>query len=79
MGNKDTSGVLIRVGRTIKALREHSEMTHAELARKLHLNKDAVVRIERGQYNMRLSTLFKIAHIFGRRLKISFVKMKGGV
>jgi DNA-binding XRE family transcriptional regulator len=53
-------------------------MTQAVLARKLHVGQDIVTRMEKGQYDMLLSTLFRIANIFGRRLKISFVKRKGG-
>lgn len=71
--------LLIRIGREIKIMRESSRMTQGELAKKLRFKKEAVSRIEKGEYNMRLSTLFKIAHIFGRRVKIYFVKRKGGV
>jgi DNA-binding XRE family transcriptional regulator len=54
-------------------------MTQGELAKKLRFKKEAVARIEKGEYNMLMGTLFKIAHIFGRRVKIYFVKIKGGV
>lgn len=79
MTNNAGEKLLIRIGREIKILRESSRMTQGELAKKLRFKKEAVSRIEKGEYNMRLSTLFKIAHIFGRRLKIYFVKIKGGV
>jgi predicted transcriptional regulator len=78
MAHNDTDAALIRVGREISKLRKHSRMTQAVLARKLHVGQDIVTRMEKGQYDMLLSTLFRIANIFGRRLKISFVKRKGG-
>ena len=71
--------ILIDVGRKIRILRESADMTQAELAKRLHIKQEAVARIEKGQYNMRLSTLIKIAAIFGRTLKITFAKRKGGV
>lgn len=71
--------LLVRIGREIKIMRESSCMTQGELAKKLRFKKEAVSRIEKGEYNMRLSTLFKIAHIFGRRVEITFVKRKVGV
>jgi len=54
-------------------------MTHAELAKRLGVRKEVVIKIEKGQYNMRLQTLMEIARIFGRRLRISFIKRKGGI
>jgi len=79
MPHYDADGALIRVGRKIRLLRERSNMTQAQLAKKLHFKKEIVNRIENGQYNMRLITLIRIAGIFGRRLKITFVKRKGGI
>ena len=79
MRHYSDEGLLVRIGREIRILRESSHMTQGELAKKLSFKKEAVARIEKGGYNMRLNTLFKIANIFGRRLKIYFVKIKGGV
>lgn len=71
----DTGAVLIRVGREISKMRKHSRMTQAVLARKLHVRQDTVARMEKGQYNMLLSTLLRIANVFGRDLEISFVRI----
>lgn len=79
MRHYSDEGLLVRIGREIRILRESSHMTQGELAKKLRFKKEAVARIERGEYNMLMGTLFEIAHIFGRRLKIYFVKIKGGV
>ena len=53
-------GLLIRVGREIKVLRERSNMTQGELAKKLHSKKGIITRIEKGQYNMLLRTLIRM-------------------
>lgn len=79
MAHYDSSETLIRVGHKIRILRERAGVTQAELAKKLRTRKEVVSRIEEGRHNLLLSTLFEIAHIFGRRLKITFVKRKGGV
>jgi len=79
MSHWDTDGVLIDVGRKIAGLRKRAHMTHAELAKRLGVRKEVVMKIETGQYDMLLETLMEIAWIFGRRLSIRFVKKKGGV
>lgn len=79
MSHWDTDGVLIDVGRKIEGLRKRAHMTHAELAKRLGVKKEVVIKIEKGQYNMLLETLMEIAWIFGRRLSIRFVKRKEGV
>ena len=79
MTHYDSDGILIRVGRKIRILRQHAHMTHAEFAKRLRVRKEIMIKIEQGQYNMRLLTLMKIARIFGRRLEIRFIKRKEGV
>jgi len=48
-------------------------MTQAELAGKLYISTEDVARIEKGLYKLRLGTLLKIAHVFGKRLEINFI------
>jgi DNA-binding XRE family transcriptional regulator len=79
MSHWDTDGVLIDVGRKIEGLRKRAHMTHAELAKRLSVRKEVVIKIEKGQYDMLLETLIEIARIFGRRLSIRFVKRKEGI
>jgi len=79
MPHCDTDGGLIDVGRKIEGLRKRAHMTHAEFAKRLGVKKEVVIKIEKGQYNMLLETLMEIAWIFGRRLRITFIKRKGGV
>jgi len=78
MAHYDSSETLISVGRKIRILRERAGITQAELAKKLRTKKEVVSRIEKGRYNLLLSTLIEIAHIFGRQLQIRFIKRKGG-
>jgi len=75
----DTEEVLIRVGREIGRMRRDSGMSQAMLARKLRVAKEVVGKIERGEYNIRLGTLLRIARIFGRQLEIRFIKVKGEI
>ena len=76
MLNKRAGEVLLQVGRQIRAMREGAGMTQAELARKLRLREEAVFRSEKGLYNMRMRLLFKIAKIFGRRLKFRVINRR---
>ena len=73
------SGILVRVGRQIAAMRKRSGMTQAELASKLHIDKESMARIEKGQYRLRMRLLFKIAQVFGKKLQVTLIKRKGGV
>jgi len=59
MRNYSDEGLLVRIGCKIRILQESSHMTQGELAKKLRFKKEAVSRIEKGQYNIRLSTLIK--------------------
>lgn len=76
MIKKDDDRVLLRVGRQIRRMRQGAGMTPAEFARKLRVSKEVVRRIEKGQRNLRLDTLFKIARIFGRHLKFRIVNRR---
>ena len=76
MLNKRAVGVLLRVGRQIRAMRKGAGMTPAELAKKLRVREEAVFRMEQGLYNMRMRMLFKIAQIFGRRLKFRVISRR---
>lgn len=73
MLKNNVGGTLVRLGRQIRRMRESAGMTPVELARKLRVSKDVVSRIEKGQDDMLLDTLFKIARIFGRSLKFRVV------
>ena len=79
MPHLDNDGILVRVGRKIAVMRKRSNMTQAELAGKLHISTEDVARIENGLYKLRLGTLLKIAHVFGKRLEVKIIRGKGRI
>jgi HTH-type transcriptional regulator/antitoxin HipB len=62
----------LRLGLTIKQLRQKSGMTQEDLARRLKTTKSAVSRLESSSGSARLETLEKIAVAFGKELVIKF-------
>lgn len=61
------------IAHKIVELREKAHMTQAQLARELHTKQQVVSRLEDENYKPSLTTLEKIAHVFGKRLEINFV------
>ena len=57
----------------IAVLRNHKSMTQQNLAKLLHTTQQTVSKLEKTDNNVTLSTLEKIAEIFGKRLQIKFV------
>ena len=55
------------------SLREFLQMTQEDVAKKMHTTKSAVSRWEKHGGDIRVSTLQKMAHAFGKKLKIQFV------
>lgn len=60
-----------KVGVMIKQLRVNQGMTQEELALKLHTKKSAISRMENHSEDIRLSTLGKVAEVFGKKLQIA--------
>ncbi len=54
-------------------LRKKAKMSQAELAKKVGTTQSNIARIESGNQNMTISTLDKLAQVFGKELKISIV------
>ena len=80
MPDTDSARLLADIGRKTRKMREEAGMTQGGLARRLRTTKVFVCKIEEGrQHNLRLATLIRIAAVFGRRVKLTFVKRKGGV
>ena len=61
------------IAHKIADLRERSHMTQTELAKKLHTKQQVISRMEKDLYKPSLTTLEKIAHVFGKRLEINFI------
>jgi HTH-type transcriptional regulator / antitoxin HipB len=62
-----------KVGVVLRNLREEAGLTQGELANALHTHKSAISRIETKSEDIRLSTLFKIAEVFGKHVSINIV------
>ncbi len=70
--NYDVGYSEFKIGEMVRELRQKAGLTQADLAHKLHTKKSAVSRLEQHATDIRLSTLLKIALLFGKRLRISF-------
>jgi DNA-binding XRE family transcriptional regulator len=63
----------LAIAHQIAEMREKNCMTQAELAKRLHTRQQVVSRLEQDNYKTSISTLEKIAIIFGKHLEIRFV------
>ena len=59
-----------KIGTLIREAREKSGMTQEEVAKKLHTQKTAISRLEQRATDVRLSTLFRLAAVFGKELQV---------
>ena len=59
-----------KIGVVLKQAREKAGLTQEELARRLKTKKTAISRIENHAEDIKLSTLEKVAHALGKRLKV---------
>ncbi|PIR92607.1 XRE family transcriptional regulator [Candidatus Falkowbacteria bacterium CG10_big_fil_rev_8_21_14_0_10_44_15] len=57
----------------INELRKRKKISQAQLAAKVGMKQSAIGRIESGEQNLTLETLFKIAHALGKELEVKFV------
>jgi HTH-type transcriptional regulator / antitoxin HipB len=69
--NYDVGYEEFKIGVVIKELRINEGMTQEELAEKLHTKKSVISRMENHSEDIRLSTLSKVAEIFGKKLQIA--------
>jgi len=60
-----------KIGLMIKELRIKEGMTQEELARKMNTKKSVISRMENHSEDVRLSTLGKVAEVFGKKLQIA--------
>jgi HTH-type transcriptional regulator / antitoxin HipB len=67
----DTGYEQFKIGMVIKELRIKEGMTQEELAGKLHTKKSVISRMENHSEDIRLSTLNKVAEVFGKKLQIA--------
>ena len=60
-----------KIGMMIKEMRVKTGMTQEELAEKLSTKKSVISRMENHSTDVRLSTLQKVAAIFGKQLRVA--------
>ena len=68
--NFDTGYEEFKIGMMIKEMRLESGMTQEQLAEKLETKKSVISRMENHSEDIRLSTLQKVASVFGKQLKV---------
>ena len=69
--NYDEGYIDFKLSVVLKMLREEAGLTQEELADMMHTKKSAISRIENKDDDIRVSTLVKIAKVFGKRVQIS--------
>ena len=65
-----------KAGQEIKRMRELEVMTQAELSEETGIDKSDISKYERGQHNITLATLERIATALQTTVKIIFKKNK---
>lgn len=63
----------LMISHQIAELRERHHMSQKQLAERLHTRQQVISRIEKDNYRPSLTTLEKIADLFGKKLEIRFV------
>ncbi|MGO1543590.1 MAG: helix-turn-helix transcriptional regulator [Gulosibacter sp.] len=56
------------VTNTIRATREQTGMTQAELAKQIGVTRQTLIAIEQGKYSPTLELAFKVARVFNRSI-----------
>lgn len=69
----DTGYEEFKIGMLIKEMRIESGMTQEQLAEKLKTKKSVISRIENHSEDIRLSTLQKVASVFGKQLRVAML------
>ena len=64
---------LHEIGERITELRKRIGWTQEELAEKLKTKKSVISRMENHSEDIRLSTLQKVASVFGKRIQIAMM------
>ena len=71
--NFDTGYEEFKIGMMIKEMRLESGMTQEQLAEKLETKKSVISRMENHSEDIRLSTLQKVASVFGKQLRVAML------
>ena len=71
--NFDAGYEELKIGMMIKKMRLESGMTQEQLAEKLETKKSVISRMENHSEDIRLSTLQKVASVFGKQLRVAML------
>ncbi len=69
----DTGYEDFKIGMMIKEMRLENGMTQEQLAEKLATKKSVISRMENHSEDIKLSTLQKIASVFGKQLRVAML------
>lgn len=69
----DTGYEDFKIGMMIKEMRIENGMTQEQLAEKLDTKKSVISRMENHSEDIKLSTLQKIASVFGKQLRVAML------
>ena len=72
----DIETAKLRLAHKLAEIREKSNFTQAQLAKKMGVSQQLVSRIESGSNNLTLETLIRFLDLFGVCIKIHFEKRK---
>jgi len=68
----ETEKKKLEISLAISDLRKKKRLSQAELAEKIGLRQSAIGRIEKGEQNLTIKTLQKIAEAFNKELVVDF-------
>lgn len=63
----------VKMACDIAILRNKKKLTQKQLAKELKISQAAVARIEGGEQNLTIATLWKIGKVFGKKLSVKFI------
>lgn len=76
--NTATRKKLVEIGETIRAARERAEMSQASLATKVGMQRENMIRVEKGRVNLTVETMVRIAEGLDMDLGVKLVRRRSG-
>ncbi len=68
----EKEGTKLEIAYRINQLRRKKSLTQRALAQKMKTTQSVIARMEQGEQNFTISTLHRLAHIFGKELEVNF-------
>lgn len=60
----------LRLASQVKKLRQTKRLTQKTLAQKAQMSQSAIARIESGTHSCSLGTLYRVANVFGKEIRL---------